>query len=441
MPETPEKRSIPKGLIKAIVASSIGNVVEWMDWAVYGLAAPFIAAQFFPATDPTTSLLQAYGVFAIGFLIRPLGAMILGPYGDKHGRNKALVLSILLMGGATALLGLVPTYASIGIIAPILVMLLRITQGFSLGGEWGAAESYMYEIAPPNRRALVTSLRPSGTGLGFFIGSAMITLMTMAFSPEALRTWAWRIPFLLAAATALLGLYIRLKVPESPHFLKAKEAKQTSQRPLNDSVKYHKRGMAIVFGLAMISNSVYYVLYTFMPVHLKTSGGMSYGSAMKMTTLAMLFNVILIPCFGWVADKYSKKLLLSISTLGFTICAYPSFRLINTGNYWAILGSFLFFVLLYGIYAGAAQMILAEQFPTGTRNTSMSLAFTLHATLFGGTAPLTVTWLTKVLHDPLAPAYYMTVCSAIGYLAARYASYRTDETMRHNDKALASQAF
>lgn len=432
---------IPKGVVKAIVASSIGNVVEWLDWAIYGLAAPFIAAQFFPASDTTTSLLRTWGVFAVGFLIRPIGSMVIGPYGDKHGRNKALVLSILLMGGATGLIGLVPTYASIGLFAPILVTLLRIIQGFALGGEWGAAQSFVYEIAPPNRRALFTSFRPCGTSFGFFIGSGLITLITMIVSPEALKSWGWRIPFFLAFATALLGLYIRLKVQESPEFLKVKESKKTSEKPLTDSVKYQKKGMVIVFGLALVSNSVYYVLFTFMPTYLKTALGMSYSTALKMTTVALFVNALSVPFLGWVADKCSKKLLLSISTLGFALGAYPGFRLIGTGSYWVVLSVFLFFVLLYGIYGGTNGMILAEQFPTATRNTSMSVAFSLNATLLGGTAPLTVTWLTSVLHDPLAPAYYIMVCSAIAYIATLCASYVTDEKRAKEHKMLAPEVL
>lgn len=418
---------LPKGIVKAIVAGSIGNVVEWVDWSIYGLAAPFIAAQFFPKSSPITALLQTYGIFAIGFLIRPIGSMIIGPYGDKHGRNKALALSILLMGAGTGLIGVVPTYATIGFFAPLLLILLRLVQGLALGGEWGAASAFIYEIAPPHRRALVSSFRPCGTGMGFFLGSGFITLVTMIFSPTILQSWGWRIPFVLAFLTAVLGLYIRLQVQESPEFLKAKEAKATSDQPLTDSMKYDKRGMAVVFGFGMIWNSVFYVLYTFMPVHLKAALSVSYSSAMKMTVDATLLYTVIVPFFGWMADKYDKKTLLSVATLGLTILAYPGFRLISMGNYWIALLVFLGFTILMGIFGGVAQVILAEQFPTGTRNTSMGMAYSIHNSLFGGTAPLTVTWLTAALHDPLAPAYYMAVCSFLGYLAVRYAVYGSQE--------------
>ena len=228
----PAQSTMPKGVVKAIIAGSIGNVVEWVDWSIYGLAAPFIAAQFFPKSSSVTALLQTYGIFAIGFLIRPIGSLIIGPYGDKHGRNKALALSILMMGAGTGLIGVVPTYSSIGLFAPFLLVFLRLVQGLALGGEWGAASAYIYELAPPNRRAFISSFRPCGTGMGFFLGSGFVTVVTLVFSPATLQSWGWRVPFILAFLTAVLGLYIRLQVQESPEFLKAKETKETSEQPL-----------------------------------------------------------------------------------------------------------------------------------------------------------------------------------------------------------------
>jgi MHS family proline/betaine transporter-like MFS transporter len=334
------------------------------------------------------------------------------------------------MGGGTGAIGIIPTYASIGLLAPVLLIFLRLVQGLALGGEWGAASAFIYEIAPPKHRALISSFRPCGTGMGFFVGSGFISLVTMIFPPAALQSWGWRVPFLLAFLTAVLGLYIRLQVQESPEFLKAKEAKETSEKPLTDSIKYDKRGMAVVFGFGMIWNSVFYVLYTFMPVHLKTALSIPYSSAMRMTMVATLLYTAMVPFFGWLADKYDKKTLLSIATLGLTILAYPGFRLINTGNYWIALAVFSCFTILMGIFGGVAQVVLAEQFPTGTRNTGMGVAYAIHNTIFGGTAPLTVAWMTSALHDTLAPAYYMVICSALGFIAVRYASYESEQEQK-----------
>jgi MFS transporter, MHS family, proline/betaine transporter len=434
------QQQLRKGIVKAVIVSSVGNVVEWIDWAVYGLAAPFIAAQFFPSNDPTTSLLQAFGVFAVGFMVRPIGAMVIGPMGDKYGRNKALAFSIFLMGGATGAIGLLPTYASIGIVAPLLLIFLSLLQGFALGGQWGAATTYLYELAPPHRRAFISSFRPCATGMGFFAGSALITLTTMVFSPEAMRSWGWRVPFLAAFLTGLIGLYIGLRLEDSPIFLKAKEQKKTSKQPLADMVKYDKKGMAVVFGFAMIFNSVFYVLYASMPSYLKTTLGIPYNTAMKITSLATVFYTIMIPVFGWVADKYSKKTLLTTSCLGFIFLSYPGFLLMRAGNYPIILGVSLFFSLLMAIFAATAPVIVAQQFPTRSRNTSVSVAFNLQASLFGGTAPLCITWLISALHDPIAPAYYMIAATIPAFVAVLYASYGPVEEQVQREEVLTGAA-
>ena len=412
-----QQTKLPKGIVKAIVAGSMGNVVEWIDWSIYGLASPFIAQHFFPSDNPTTSLLQAFGVFAIGFLVRPFGAMVLGPYGDKAGRNKALAVSIILMALGTGLIGILPSYASIGLLAPVLLLFFRLVQGFAAGGEWGAATAFIYELAPPNRRAFVSSFRPTGTGLGFFLGSFIITLCTMVFSPEVLKAWAWRVPFVFGFLTGLLGLYIRLQVEESPEFLKAKANKLTSEKPLTDTVKRDQRGIWVVFGLAMVWNVVYYILMTWMPAYLKTVVGLPFDVAMKVASTGTLFYTVMIPVFGWLADKYNKKMMLTVSCLGYIFLTYPAFLLMNSGNYIVIFGVILLFCGLMAIYSGAVPVVIAEQFPTRTRNTGMSLAYTLNVSLLGGTAPMVCTWLSAVTGNPVAPAFYMIAATIVNYVA------------------------
>ncbi len=409
--------------MKAVVASTIGNVVEWIDWAIYGLASPFIAAQFFPSDNPTISLIQAFATFALGFMVRPLGAMVIGPYGDKHGRNKALALSIFIMGAATGAIGLLPTYASIGILAPLLLISLRIVQGFALGGEWGAATSYLYELAPPHRRCFISSFRPCGTGLGFFIGSAVLTVSTFFCNPQQMSAWGWRIPFIFAFLTALVGLYIRMKLEDSPLFLKAQKEQKIAKQPLKEMIKNDKRGMAVVFGFAMIFNSVYYVLFTAIPTYLSTTINMTYATAIQITAFSTLFYSLMVPVFGWLADSHDKKKLLLVVSLGYIFLSYPGFMLFGTGNYAIVVAVCLFFSLLMALFAGVSPVVLNQQFATRTRNTSMSVAFTLQASLLGGTAPLCVTWLSAALNDPLAPAYYMIAATVPALLSTVYASY------------------
>lgn len=408
---------MPKGIIKAIIAGSIGNVVEWIDWSIYGVAAPIIAHQFFPSDNPTISLLQAFGVFAIGFLIRPFGAMVLGPYGDKCGRNKCLALSIILMALGTGVLGILPTYQTIGVLAPILLLVCRLIQGFATGGEWGSATSFIYELAPPHRRAFVSSFRPTGTGLGFFLGSFAVTMTTMLFSTETINAWAWRVPFFFGFLVGLVGLYIRMHVDESPEFLKAKANNETSETPLSDSVKNDKKGLVVVFALSLVWNVVYYILFTYMPTYLKTVIGIPYDVAMKMASAATLFYTILLPILGWFADKANKKMMLSVSCLGYIFLTYPAFLLMRSAHQPTIWITLILLAGFMSFYSAALPVVLAEQFPTRTRNTAISISYTLNATLFGGTAPLLSTWLASVTGNPIAPGFYMILCTILSYLA------------------------
>jgi MHS family proline/betaine transporter-like MFS transporter len=403
--------------LRAVIAAVIGNTVEWIDFAMYGLAAPYIAAQFFPSSVPATSLLQTFAVFALGFLVRPVGAAVLGPYGDKYGRRSALSLSIIMMAVGTGAIGCLPSYAHIGIWAPILVIFFRLVQGFAAGGEWGAAASFLYELAPPHRRAFCSSFRPASNGMGFFIGGFVIAVVASLFSAESISSWAWRIPFIFGFFIGLIGLYIRSKIAESPEYKKAREAKQISEKPLVDMVKYDKKGFLIVFGLVMVWNAVYYIIFTYVPTYLKVTVKIPFSVAMQTNSMATFMYAVAIPFFGWLADKYSKRRMLAISCIGIILMSYPLFRLLNLGTYAIILGAQVFMTLLMAMNAGALPVVIAEQFPTGTRNTSMSMAQTLNVTLFGGTAPMIATYLIKITGSPIAPALYMVVVTCASLAA------------------------
>jgi MHS family proline/betaine transporter-like MFS transporter len=403
--------------VKAIIAGAIGNTVEWVDWAIYGLASPFIAAQFFPSDDPAVGLMQTFGVFALGFLIRPVGAMVLGPYGDKHGRNKALALSIILMAIGTGAIGALPTYAQIGLWAPLLLLVLRLMQGFAAGGEWGIATSFLYEYAPLHRRAFFSSFRPVGTGLGTFIGGFIITLITTFFAADTITQWAWRIPFGIAFVIGFIGLYIRLHVEESPEFEKTKESDDLSEHPLADAVKNDQRGLLITFGLTLVWNVVFYVLFTYMPTYLKTVIHVPLDVSMQTNSISTIFYTVMILVFGWLADKYNKRTMLLISCGGFLFLTYPAFLLIGSGDFMTILGVQCLFGLLMAIFSGAVPVVIVEQFPTRTRSTAVSTAYTFNVSLFGGTAPLVATYLTTATGSAIAPAFYMMLCTFFTILA------------------------
>jgi len=419
---TAASRKIPKSSWKAAIAASLGNVIEWMDWAIYGIMAPYIAAKFFPSGDATVSLLQTYGVFAIGYLVRPIGAIVLGPYADKHGRNKALALSIFLVGGATGCIGVMPGYEQIGVLAPILIVVLRLIQGFSLGGEWGVAEAFIYEIAPTARKGFVCSFRPLGTGLGFFIGSALVTLITTVLPKSSMDVWGWRIPFLIAFFTALIGWYIRRKLPESAEFVKAKNSNALSDSPLANCLKNDKKRIAVVLGLGMIFTSGFTLIFIVMLTSLKTVG-FEYDVAVRINSITMLVYTVTIPVFGWMSDLYSRKKMLIVSCLGYLALAYPGYLLIGSGGVATTVLVFAAFAMLMALYNGAIQTVLAEQFPIQTRTTAMALAFNLQSTLFGGTTPIFVTWATVATGSTVLPAYVLIACAAIALVAVCFADF------------------
>jgi MHS family proline/betaine transporter-like MFS transporter len=400
-------------ILLAIVAGVVGNTVEWVDWAIYGLLSPIIAKQLFPPGDMAVALMQTYGVFFLGFLARPFGATVLGVYGDRHGRTKTLAICIILMAVGTGALGLVPTYEQVGILCPALVLLCRIAQGFAAGAEWGTATTFLYEYAPPHRRAWYSSWRPFGTGLGVFIAGAVISVTTAILSTEVMAAWGWRVPFIIGMVIGFFGLYIRLKVPETPEFAKAEEAKEISQTPLAESWRTEKIGLLILSGLACGGNVTYYYLFTYIPTYLSTQGLTSFATAMDMNTIDSLVYSLSIPIVGWFCDRYKKRAFVVLSMAGFTVLAYPIFWMFDTGSYWVILSSLLLFAIFMGFFWGAVPVIITELFPTRIRNTSVSVGYTWSTSLFGGTAPMVATWLNSITGSTMAAAAYLLVTSAL----------------------------
>jgi len=267
-----------------------------------------------------------------------------------------------------------------------------------------------------------------------------LALMTMITSAEGMKSWGWRVPFLFALVTGIIAFYIRLRLEDSPIFLRAKAQHKTSKQPLTDMVKYDKKGMAIVFGISMVGNSVFYVLFTAWPNYLTEALRIPYSVSMKMTMAATLFYTIMVLAGGLLADIYNKKKLLEIVCVGYLLLSYPAFLVMQTKSYIIIVGVFLLFSLLLAVLNGTAVVVLAEQFPTRTRNTSLSIASTLQTSLFAGTAPLCVAWLTSVLHNPMAPAYYMIAAAIPSYIAVRYATYTGMEDQPTHEPKLAGTA-
>src|SRR5690606_20002913 len=308
--------------------ASIGNAVEWFDFAIYGFLATYIAANFFPAGDDTAALLNTFAIFAAAFVVRPLGGFFFGPLGDRIGRQRVLALVILLMSGATLTMGLLPTYESIGVLAPLLLLLLRCLQGFSAGGEYGGGAVYLAEFAPDRRRGLIVTFMAWSGVLGFLLGSVTVTALQVALPDQVMTDVGWRIPFLLAGPLGLIGLYIRLRLDDTPAFTALSEQEEVAQSPLREAVQTAWRSILQVIGLMIIFNVAYYVVFAYMPTYLIKELGLSSSDAFISSTIACVVALVLILPLAALSDRIGRKPLLVGGAIAFAVLAYPLFLLL-----------------------------------------------------------------------------------------------------------------
>jgi MHS family proline/betaine transporter-like MFS transporter len=394
---------------RTALAGLIGNVLEWFDFAVYGYFASEIGRQFFPPSSPAAQQLLAFAVFAVGFFARPIGSLALGMVGDRIGRRALLMLSILLIGASTLLIGLLPNYASIGALAPVLLVTLRLIQGFSVGGEFTGSMIYTTELAGAASRGLISSSTAAGTTLGFILGSSSAALVHALLSPGDVAAWGWRVPFVASVILCIIGWFLRNGLHETPQ---GQHAALTRPR-LIPSLKADWRPMVQTFGIVAMTNAAYYVVFTYAVD--RRSSLTSAASAFLFGTTASLFVVLLSKVFGgWLSDRAGRRKLMIILTGVTMILIVPALRLMLDGTPWEfVLGQSLMAVPL-GMALGLQGAMLTEIFPLRTRVTSMSLAYSITLALAGGTAPLVSGWLTARLGQPLAPAWYIMLYGVIG---------------------------
>lgn len=417
---TPSERLFPPtaGAIPAthnwrlVTAASIGNALEWFDLVVYGFFAATIAKLFFPAGDDTMSLLIALGTFGVSFFMRPLGAVVLGIYADRAGRKAALTLSITLMMVGTLLIAAMPTYASIGVLAPIGLTLARLIQGFSAGGEFGSATAFLAEHSPA-RRGFYSSFQVASQGLTTLLAALFGAVLTSALAPEQMTAWGWRVPFFFGLCIGPVAYYIRRHTTETPAFLQA----QPSEAPLQEALG--SNGARIVYGIgAVILATVATYLVLYMPSHAVRQLHLPPRVAFSAAVVTGLVQMIASPIAGHLSDRIGRIALMRIGAIALLVLVYPAFLLLQThpveGALWlvqAVLG------LLLALYFAPLPALLAELFPTRTRTTGMSLAYNLAATLFGGFAPFIITWLIATTGNPLAPAFYVMGAALISSAA------------------------
>ena len=404
---------------RIVLAACFGHAVEWFEFGVYGYLATVLGKIFFPSSDPTTSVLSALAVFGVAFLARPVGAALFGHLGDKLGRRTILSATILLMGGATACIGLLPTYASIGIAAPVLLIVLRLLQGLSAGGETSGAAAFLAECAPAGRRGLWTSSIQAVGIVAFVCASALVALLTGLLGQEQLLAWGWRIPFLLSFPLACVGLYLRFKVEETPAFQAAlaREEETHHRVPIKELLSWHKKALFFLVCIVMVEAVASYVAKTYASTYLIATIGLDPSAALLSTSVTLLLAAALVPAYALLSDRIGRKPLLIGGTVALAIVAVPAFLLIGSGSLLgAIVGQVL--AIVPGTAISVAVVVAqAELFPTQVRYSGASLGYNLPYALFGGTAPYVAAALVTATDMKLMPAFYLIAIAAAGLLA------------------------
>lgn len=414
-----------RALRRAATASFIGNFIEWFDYASYGYLATVIGLAFFPEADKSVQLMSTFAVFAMSFILRPVGAVVWGAWGDRWGRRWALSWSILIMSGSTFFIGLLPTYSAIGIAGAIGLLLLRMIQGFSASGEYAGAGTFLAEYAPPSRRGIYTSLVPASTACGLLAGSLMVTGAFWLLPDDAMNTWGWRIPFLLAGPLGLIGRYIRVHLEDSPAYqemraeMPQEEKSESWSEPLRLLLREHLHDTLITFGVSCLNAVAFYMLLSYMPTYVHEELGFSQDTATLATSAMLVVYIISIFIMGHLSDSFGRRRMLISACVAFIVLTIPLFVVMTkaTGMLLVVILCQVVFAIILTANDGTLATFLAESFPTNVRYSGFALSFNGANALLGGTTPFIVTWLIKVTGSPLAPAVYLTVVALIAMVA------------------------
>jgi MFS transporter, MHS family, proline/betaine transporter len=404
-------------LNRAAAAAALGNAMEWFDFGVYGYLAVTLGHTFFPAGNASTQLIATFATFTVAFLVRPIGGLVFGPLGDRYGRQKVLAFTMVMMAAGTFSIGLIPSYARIGIGAPLLLLLARLVQGFSTGGEYGGAATFIAEYSTDRRRGLMGSWLEFGTLGGYIAGAGAVTALQMNLSEADMVSWGWRVPFFVAGPLGLLGLYMRLKLEETPAFRAySKEAdRRDSERPgLIELFGVHGRQLIKCMGLVLVFNVTDYMLLTYMPSYLSVTLGYAESKGLLLIIIVMLVMMPLNVIGGLFSDRLGRKPMIIGACAALILLAIPCLKLIGSGNDTLIFLGLLLLGLALVCFTSSMPATLPALFYTPVRYSALSIAYNLSVSLFGGTTPLVTAWLVRHSGDPLVPAYYLMAAGAIG---------------------------
>jgi MFS family permease len=409
----PTASSAPPSMHRVIVAAMVGNVLEWFDFVVYGFFAVTIAEVFFPLHDPTAQMLVTWGTFGLAYFVRPLGAIVVGSYTDRAGRKAGLLLSIALMMIGTSLMALCPGYATIGVAAPILIILARLLQGFSVGGEFGSAVSFLAEHAG-ERRGFSASWAFATGGMITVLASLFGVALTSLLTHDQLIDWGWRLPYIFGMLVGPAGLYIRAKMVETPEFI---EAEKPATIPIMDLLRRYPLESLLALGISIISNASFYIL-AYIPTYGVKTLHLPQSTGFTATLIGGLILAVGCPIAGHWSDKLPRPLLMVVACWLFVITPYPAFYLMAT---WPSLATCIiavaFLQLVKAAYSGVLPSLMSEQFAVDTRAVGVAFGYSISVSVFGGLAAFFATWLIAQTGDPLSPSYYLMFCALLSLVA------------------------
>ncbi|MDF1654806.1 MAG: MFS transporter [Coxiellaceae bacterium] len=421
-----------KALSKVVSAAVVGNIIEVYDMSIYGYLAAFIAMNFFPNHNSMVGLVNTFAVFFLGFLARPLGSILFGYIGDRRGRKAALVLSVLLMAAATCAIGLLPTYHSIGPMAAVLLVILRLFQGFSVGGEYLGSSIFLVEHAPEKHRGLFGGFAMLSGNAGMLVAAAAAWTVTYFIPQQEIIKYGWRIPFVAAFIGGGVGLWLRLRASETKAFQEVQRHNTRLSHPLVESFVYFRRALISIVGLTWLGVVATYLLVVFMPTFMSSVLHYSFHDAITINLVSVISLLIWIPVAGMLSDRFGRRIMMAIGALGLMLGILPYYELLMMNQLWLAYVAQSAIMIPLGIYCGVTPTCMVEMVPPHVRFSATTFAYNIGAAIFGGTTPLIAIWLIHKTALPLSPGYYLIFCGLFSLVAI----YHMDETAKSKLKPI-----
>jgi MFS transporter, MHS family, proline/betaine transporter len=423
---------------KAVVATALGNAMEWFDFGIYSYLAVIIGKVFFSGTAGPLQLVYSFATFAVAFLVRPFGGMFFGMLGDRLGRKKILTITLVLMSLATLSMGLIPSYAKIGNLAPILLLLARLVQGFSTGGEYSGAMTFIVESSPDKKRGFLSSGLEVGTLVGYIAGSGIVTILSFWLGDDKMLAWGWRIPFFIAAPIGLIGLYLRNNLEETPIFeaMNQEKNKENEKGLVKKVFVFHWPQLLKGIVLVLFFNVVDYMLLSYMPSYLNVVLGYGETKGLLLILIVMFIMIPIVLLMGYFSDRIGSKRLVMGGLIGLILLSIPSFKMIGSGNNLMVFFGLMILAILLATFEATMPSMLPSLFFTQVRYVALAITFNISVSLFGGTTPLVMAWLIKSTKNQMVPAYYIMAACLIGVLTMFFVRDTTGKALRGSAPAV-----